>query len=40
MWFSPNVFGGNHFRDGNAWFYHPLYFIEKLAKMELDEKKT
>ena len=32
MWFSSNVFGNNHFRDENAWFYHPLCFIEKLAK--------
>lgn len=32
MWFSSNVFGNNHFRNENAWFYHPLCFIEKLAK--------
>lgn len=40
MWMKKEFFKENSFRSGQVFVYHPLYFIEKLAKMELDEKKT
>ena len=33
MWFKADVFDNKHFRDGTAWYYHPLVFIEEIGKL-------